>query len=470
MKKADIGIVGLGVMGQSLSLNLAGQGYTVAVYNRERSRVDEFVSGRAREKEIVGTYSWQELAAALERPRKVFLMIKAGPPVDSVINELLAVLEPGDVIMDGGNSHFRDTIRRHSLLSGKGILYLGIGISGGEEGALRGPSIMPGGDREAWELVSELVISIAAKTSEGEPCCTYLGPGGVGHFVKTVHNGIEYGDMQLISEAYFLMQELLDMPALEIGQVFQRWNQGELKSYLMEISADILTRVDDQTGQPLVDVILDEAEQKGTGKWTAQEGMELGVPTPTIAEAVFARSLSALKTERVLASRSLPGPEVHFDGDKPRLLEDIKQALYLSKICSYAQGFALLNEASGHYDWELDLAKVALIWREGCIIRAGFLEQIASAFSRNPNLTNLLLDDYFQEAISQGQQGWRRVVATAATWGVPVPGFGSALFYYDSYRRERLPANLVQAQRDYFGAHTYRRVDMPGIFHTQWLL
>ncbi len=467
--KANIGLVGLGVMGQNLSLNLASHGYRVAVYNRRRERVDQFIQGPAQGKEIIGTYSWQDLATVLERPRKVLLMIKAGPPVDDVIEELLHVISPGDVIIDGGNSHFQDTIRRHDLLKEKGILYLGVGISGGEEGALRGPSIMPGGDKKAWELVREPLLAIAAKVGEdNEPCCAYLGPGGVGHFVKTVHNGIEYGDMQLISEAYFLMQELLGMSASEIGHVFQTWNQGELVSYLVEITADILSRVDDQTGQPLVDVILDEAEQKGTGKWTAQEAMELGVPTPTIAEAVFARALSALKEERVIAARSLDGPKIQFDGDKNQLLRDIKDALYSSKICSYAQGFALLESASDYYDWNLDLGQVALIWRGGCIIRAKFLDEIATAFQRDSQLTNLLLDPYFQKAIEGGQEGWRRVVAIAATTGVPVPGFTSGLCYYDAYRRERLPANLLQAQRDYFGAHTYRRMDMPGSFHTEW--
>ena len=468
IKKADLGLVGLGVMGQSLSLNLASRGYRVAVYNRGGDRVDQFIQGPAQGKEIIGTYSWHDLAAALERPRRVLLMIKAGSPVDDVIEELLGVLSPGDVIMDGGNSHFKDTMRRHDLLKGKGILYLGVGISGGEEGALRGPSIMPGGDKRAWELVREPLLDIAAKAGENEPCCAYLGPGGVGHFVKTVHNGIEYGDMQLISEACFLMQELLGMPANEIGHVFQEWNQGELESYLVEITADILSRVDDRTGQPLVDVILDEAEQKGTGKWTAQEAMELGVPTPTIAEAVFARALSTLKGERVRAAKSLGGPKMQVDGDRMELLQDIRCALYSSKICSYAQGFALLKRASDYYDWNLDLGQVALIWRGGCIIRAKFLDEIAAAFQRCPQLANLLLDQYFQEAIDEGQQGWRRVVALAATSGVPVPGFASGLSYYDAYRRARLPANLLQAQRDYFGAHTYRRIDMPGSFHTEW--
>ncbi|NLA59334.1 MAG: NADP-dependent phosphogluconate dehydrogenase [Firmicutes bacterium] len=466
--KADLGLVGLGVMGQSLALNFESRGYKVAVYNRDGKKVEEFIEGPAKDKDIVGTYSYQELTAALKRPRKVFLMVKAGAPVDSVIADILPFLSPGDVIMDGGNSHFQDTVRRYNMLKEKGILFLGIGISGGEEGALKGPSIMPGGDKEAWELVKEPLLAIAAQAGDNEPCCAYLGPGGAGHFVKTVHNGIEYGDMQLISEAYFLMRELLGMPAPEIGRVFQNWNQGELESYLIEITADILSRIDEHTGRPLVDVILDEAEQKGTGKWTSQEAMELGVPAPTIAEAVFVRSLSALKDERTKATRLLTGPKTEFDGDQDRLLDDIRQALYLSKICSYAQGFALLKEASNQYDWNLDLGQVALIWRAGCIIRARFLDEIAAAFARQPDLSNLLLDPYFKQAIDEGQPAWRRVVAAGAAYGVPVPGFGSALFYYDSYRREHLPANLVQAQRDYFGAHTYRRVDMPGVFHTQW--
>lgn len=468
MGKADIGVVGLGVMGQSLALNLAGHGYKVAVYNRNRERTDEFVNGPARGKDIAGTYSWQELANALQLPRRVLLMVKAGPPVDAVIDELLDVLEPGDAIMDGGNSHFRETIRRNNRLTEHGVHYLGVGISGGEEGALKGPSIMPGGDKEAWDLVQEPLTAIAAKVGD-EPCCTYLGSGGVGHFVKTVHNGIEYGDMQLISEAYFIMQELLGMQAGEISQVFQSWNGGELESYLIEITADILSRIDKETGRPLVDVILDKAEQKGTGKWTAQEAMELGVPAPTIAEAVFARALSSLKEERALAAAKLDGPKQPFEGDKSRFLEDLKQALYLSKICSYAQGFAVLKEASRTYGWNLPLGEVALIWRGGCIIRAGFLNEISSAFQRNPELSNLLLDPYFEKAIRVGQASWRRVVATAVAAGIPVPGFGSALFYYDGYRRERLPANLIQAQRDYFGAHTYRRIDKTGSFHTNWI-
>ncbi len=467
-KKADIGLVGLGVMGQSLALNFASRGYKMAVYNRGGRRVDEFIQGPAKDTDIIGTYTYQELAAALKTPRKVFLMVKAGAPVDAVIEELLPYLSPGDVIMDGGNSHFQDTVRRYNMLKEKGILFLGIGISGGEEGALKGPSIMPGGDEKAWELVRESLLAIAAKAGDNEPCCAYLGSGGAGHFVKTVHNGIEYGDMQLISEAYFLMRELLGMSAAEIGEVFQSWNQGELESYLIEITAEILSRVDEHTGRPLVDVILDEAEQKGTGKWTAQEAMELGVPTPTIAEAVFARSLSALKDERAAAAKVLTGPEKEFDGDKAQLLEDIRQALYLSKICSYAQGFALLKEASDQFEWNLDLGQVALIWRGGCIIRARFLDEIAAAFARKPDLPNLLLDPYFQQAVDKGQPAWRRVVAAGTAFGVPVPGFGSALFYYDSYRRGRLPANLIQAQRDYFGAHTYRRIDMQGVFHTQW--
>ncbi len=468
MQKADIGLVGLGVMGQSLALNLAGQGYRVAVYNRRTEVVDEFINGRGKGKEITGAYSWQELADALQPPRRVFLMVKAGPPVDGVINELLAVLSPGDVIMDGGNSHFQDTMRRHDLVQEKGLLYLGIGVSGGEEGALKGPSIMPGGDRAAWDLVQEPLLAISAKADGDQPCCTFLGPGGVGHFVKTVHNGIEYGDMQLISEAYFLMRELMGMQAPAIGEVFQTWNTGELESYLVEITADILSQVDDITGQPLVDVILDEAEQKGTGKWTAQEAMELGVPAPTIAEAVFARALSGLKDERVRAAGLLAGPKVQLGDDPNQFLEDLRQALYLSKICSYAQGFAILKQASGDYQWDLDLGQVALIWRGGCIIRARFLGEITSAFHRNPHLENLLIDPYFATALKQGQASWRRVVAAAASAGIPVPGFGSALFYYDGYRRDRLPANLLQAQRDYFGAHTYRRVDMPGSFHTHW--
>lgn len=468
MGKADIGLVGLGVMGQSLALNLAGQGYSVAVYNRRTEVVDEFVNGKARGKGVIGAYSYHDLANALKPPRRVLLMVKAGAPVDSVIGELLRVLSPGDVIMDGGNSRFQDTMRRRDLVQSQGLFYLGVGISGGEEGALKGPSIMPGGDQAAWDATQDALLAIAAKAPDGQPCCTYLGPGGVGHFVKTVHNGIEYGDMQLISEAYFIMRELLGMDAPAIGEVFAAWNTGELESYLVEITADILSRNDDMTGQPLVDMILDEAEQKGTGKWTAQEAMELGVPAPTIAEAVFARALSGLKEERVRAANILAGPTPRFTGDKETLLKDIRQALYLSKICSYAQGFAILRQASFDYEWNLDLDQVALIWRAGCIIRARFLGEIANAFQRNPNLDNLLVDPYFAQVLEKGHQSWRRVVVEATQAGIPVPGFGSALFYYDGYRRERLPANLLQAQRDYFGAHTYRRTDRLGSFHTEW--
>ena len=468
MSRADLGLIGLAVMGENLALNMESKGFTVAVYNRTAERVTNFVEGRAKDKNIIGTYSLEELVASLKKPRKVMLMVKAGQPVDDFIARLIPLLEEGDIIIDGGNSHFPDSIRRTKLVEEHGLLYVGTGVSGGEEGALHGPSLMPGGSPQAWPHIKPIFQAIAAKVEDGSPCADWVGPDGAGHFVKMVHNGIEYGDMQLISEAYFLMRELLGMSAAEIGAVFQSWNQGELESYLIEITAEILARIDEYTSQPLVDVILDEAEQKGTGKWTAQEAMELGVPVPTIAEAVFARSLSALKDERAEAAKLLTGPRGEFAGDKDQLLEDIRRALYLAKICSYAQGFALLKAASDEYNWNLDLGQVALIWRGGCIIRARFLDEIAAAFARKADLTNLLLDPYFREAVGQGQLALRRVAALAADFGVPIPGFGSALFYYDSYRRERLPANLVQAQRDYFGPHTYRRTDMPGVFHTQW--
>ncbi|NLK07951.1 MAG: NADP-dependent phosphogluconate dehydrogenase [Firmicutes bacterium] len=467
-KRAELGLVGLGVMGQNLALNIAANGFKVAVYNRSSQVTKEFIEGKAKGKKIVGAITWQELAEALQPPRRVLLMVKAGTPVDSVIGELLNVLRPGDVIIDGGNSRFQDTVRRQQLVQAKGLLYLGMGISGGEEGALRGASMMPGGDEEAWHISRDPLLAAAAKASDGKPCCTYLGPGGVGHFVKTVHNGIEYGDMQLISEAYFLMRTLLGMEPKDIGQIFAQWNQGELESYLIEITADILSRDDEISGKPLVDVILDKAGQKGTGMWTAQEAMELGVPAPTIAEAVFARALSGLKSEREKAAQILEGPAVLFGKDQAAFVEDIRKALYLSKICSYAQGFAILRQASSDYRWNLDLGGVALIWRAGCIIRAGFLNDIANAFQRNSDLNNLLVDPYFAETLKTNQRSLRTVVAEAALAGIPVPGFGSALFYYDGYRKERLPAYLLQAQRDYFGAHTYERVDRTGAFHTEW--
>jgi 6-phosphogluconate dehydrogenase len=470
MKKADIGVVGLAVMGENLILNMESRGFTVAAYNRTVSKVDRFLAGRAKGKNIVGARSIEELAEALARPRKVMLMVKAGKPVDDFIEKLLPHLEEGDIVIDGGNSFFGDTIRRTRYVEEKGLLYIGTGVSGGEEGALHGPSIMPGGSPQAWPHVKPIFQAIAAKVESGEPCCDWVGSNGAGHFVKTVHNGIEYADMQMISEAYFLMKHLLNMSPAEMHEVFKAWNEGELDSYLIEITRDILAQVDEETGKPMVDVILDTAGQKGTGKWTSQSALDMGTPAPTIAEAVFARFMSALKGQRVAASEILEGPEYAFDGDREALIEDIRQALYASKICSYAQGFQLMKMAAEEYDWDLNYGGIALLWREGCIIRAQFLGRIEEAYDKEPDLANLLLAPYFKEAIDRSQAAWRRVVALAAFNGIPVPAFASALAYYDSYRNGRLPANILQAQRDYFGAHTYERVDKPRgeFFHTNW--
>ena len=396
-------------------------------------------------------------------------MVKAGDPVDYIINDLLTYLEKGDIIIDGGNSFYKDTMRRTRELEKKGILYLGTGISGGEEGALKGPSIMPGGSKEAWEAVKHILIDISAKAWDGEPCCAYIGPDGAGHYVKMVHNGIEYSDMQLISEAYYLMKNLLNMSTEEMQKVFEEWNKGELNSYLIEITADILSKIDSKTGKPLVDVILDSAQQKGTGKWTSKEALDLGVSTPSISEAVFARYISAIKAERVNASKVLSGPEVKFQGNREEFIEEIRQALYASKICSYAQGFVLLKKASEEYGWNLNYGEIALLWRGGCIIRARFLDRIKEAFYRDPQMDNLLLDPFFRENIMNSQSAWRNVVSVAALNGIPVPAFSASLNYFDSYRSAQLPANLIQAQRDYFGAHTYERIDEEGIFHTDWL-
>lgn len=466
--QADIGLIGLAVMGQNLVLNMEGKGYTVAVYNRTAQRTEEFAAQRAQGKKIIPTYSLSDFVQALARPRKIMVMVKAGAPVDAVIDELLPLLEPGDIVIDGGNSYYQDTIRRAKALAEKGIHFLGAGISGGEEGALKGPSIMPGGPREAWDQVAPILTAIAAKV-DGEPCCAYLGGDGVGHFVKMVHNGIEYGDMQLISEAYFLMKHLAGISTAEMADIFARWNEGELQSYLIEITADIMRRIDEETGQPLVEVILDEAGHKGTGMWTSQVALELGVPAPTITEAVYARYISALKNERVAASRVLTGPAAPGAIDKEAFVEEVRQALYASKICSYAQGFALLSRAAAEYGWELDLGTIASLWRGGCIIRAQFLDRIREAYHSEKDLRNLLLAPYFRDVVTRSQASWRRVVALAANAGLPVPGLSSALNYYDLYRHERLPANLLQAQRDYFGAHTYRRIDKEGVFHTEWV-
>ncbi len=471
MQKSDIGLIGLAVMGQNLVLNMASKGYSVSVYNRTYAKTEEFLNDAAAGKSIIGAKSLQELVESLSSPRKVMIMVKAGDPVDWVIEELLPLLAEGDIIIDGGNSFFKDSIRRSQELETKGIHFLGVGVSGGEEGALKGPSIMPGGPKEAWDQVSQLLVDISAKVGDEQvPCCTYLGTDGVGHYVKMIHNGIEYGDMQLICEAYFLMKELLGMSAAEIGRIFARWNETELDSYLIEITADILQRMDAETGQPLVEVILDTAGQKGTGKWTSQDSLDLGVPIPTIAEAVFARFISAMKEERVAASKVLSGPKAEELGiDKEQLIQDIRRALYVSKIGSYAQGFSLMKAAGKEYSWDMDFGEIALIWRGGCIIRAKFLNRIKEAYEENPELENLLLAPYFKEIVDRSQESWRRVVSLAAVHGIPVPGFSSALYYYDSYRRATLPANLLQAQRDYFGAHTYQRIDKDGVFHTQWM-
>jgi len=468
--KGDIGVIGLAVMGENLILNMESKGFTVACYNRTVSKVDRFIDGRAKGKHIIGCRSVEELCEQLESPRRVMLMIKAGKPVDDFIEVLLPHMTNGDVIIDGGNSNYHDTIRRARYVEGKGLRYIGTGVSGGEEGALTGPSIMPGGTAAAWPHVKPIFQAIAAKVADGTPCCDWVGSDGAGHFVKMVHNGIEYGDMQMICEAYFLMKHLLGMTASEMHSTFAAWNEGELDSYLIEITRDILGKLDDDTGQPMVEVILDTAGQKGTGKWTSQTALDLGTPAPTVAEAVFARFLSAIKEDRVQASRTLVGPDASYAGDREAFIEDIRRALYASKICSYAQGFQLLKFAAAEYGWDLKFGQIALLWREGCIIRAQFLGRIKEAFDDSPGLANLLLAPYFKKAIDESQASWRKVVAEAVIHGIPVPAFSSALAYYDGYRTARLPANLLQAQRDYFGAHTYERVDRPRgeFFHTNW--
>ena len=468
MAKQQIGVIGLAVMGKNLALNIESRGYSVAVYNRSREKTDEFLQ-EAKGKNIVGTYSIEEFVNALEKPRKILLMVKAGAATDATIEQLKPYLEKGDIVIDGGNTYFKDTQRRNKELAELGIHFIGAGVSGGEEGALKGPSIMPGGQKEAHELVRPIFEAIAAKV-DGEPCTTYIGPDGAGHYVKMVHNGIEYGDMQLIAEAYFLLKHVLGLNAQELHEVFAEWNKGELDSYLIEITADIFTKIDEETGKPLVDVILDKAGQKGTGKWTSQNALDLGVPLPIITESVFARFISAMKDERVKASKLLAGPAVKpYEGDRAHFIEAVRRALYMSKICSYAQGFAQMKAASEEYNWNLQYGNIAMIFRGGCIIRAQFLQKIKEAYDRDPALPNLLLDPYFKEIVENYQQSLREIVATAAMRGIPVPAFASALAYYDSYRMETLPANLIQAQRDYFGAHTYERIDKEGVFHTEWL-
>ena len=470
MAAADIGLIGLAVMGENLVLNIASHGFKVAVYNRTTSKVDAFIEGRARDKSIIGTHSPEELVSALQRPRRVMIMVQAGAAVDKVIDSLVPLLEQNDILIDGGNSYYVDTIRRTRALTEKGIRYIGTGVSGGEEGALTGPSIMPGGNAEAWPYVKDIFQSIAAKVDDGTPCCDWIGDDGAGHYVKMVHNGIEYGDMQMISEAYAVLRHILGLTPAEMSTIFKRWNQSELDSYLIEITGEILDKTDDETGQPMVDVILDVAGQKGTGKWTGIEALQLGAPTATITEAVFARFISSIVDERIAASKVLRGPTTAFDGDRDAFVEDVRRALYASKICSYAQGYQLLDMAAKEYGWKLNYGSIALMWRGGCIIRAQFLGRIKEAFDADPDLANLLLSSYFAQQIEVSQESWRRVVATAVNLGVPVPAFSSALAYYDGYRSERLSANLLQAQRDYFGAHTYERIDAPRgrFFHVDW--
>lgn len=469
MKKSDIGLIGLAVMGENLVMNMESKGFTVSVYNRTTEKVKKFVEGRAKGKNITGTYSLEELVASLEKPRKVMMMIKAGKAVDDTIDSLIPLLEEGDIIIDGGNSHFPDTIRRTSYVESKGLLYIGTGVSGGEEGALKGPSLMPGGSKAAWESVKPILQAICAKVEDGSPCCDWVGENGAGHFVKMVHNGIEYGDMQLICEAYQLMRDLLGMSDDEMHDVFAGWNEGELDSYLIEITRDILA-YKDKDGSPIVEKILDTAGQKGTGKWASIAALDEGVPLTLIGEAVFSRCLSAMKEERVAASKVLSGPEIKFEGDREQFIKDIKDALYAAKIVSYAQGYTLMRAAAKTYGWNLNYGGIALMWRGGCIIRSVFLGKIKEAYDSNPELSNLLLDPYFKGIIEKAQTGWRRVCATALANGIPVPAMTTALSYFDGFRCERLPANLLQAQRDYFGAHTYERLDAPRgtFFHTNW--
>jgi len=469
MEKADIGLIGLAVMGENLILNMESRGYSVAVYNRTLDKVEKFLAGRANGKKIIGTHNLPELVQSLKSPRKIMMMVKAGKAVDELIDQLVPLLDKGDILIDGGNSHFPDTIRRTKALEDKGLLYIGTGVSGGEEGALKGPSIMPGGSPAAWPHVKPIFQAIAAKVADGTPCCDWVGDNGAGHFVKMVHNGIEYGDMQLICESYQIMKELLGMSADEMHEVFKRWNTGDLDSFLIEITRDILA-FKDEDGTPMVDKILDTAGQKGTGKWTSVVAMDLGMPLTLISEAVFARCLSALKEDRVAASKILRGPTPKFTGDKKAFLADLERALYASKIISYAQGYEMMRAAAGEFKWNLSYGGIALLWRGGCIIRSTFLGKIKDAYDKNPQLSNLLLDPFFREKIDAAQEGWRRVIATAATNGIWIPAHATALTYYDGFRNGRLPANLLQAQRDYFGAHQYERVDQPRgkFFHTNW--
>jgi 6-phosphogluconate dehydrogenase len=466
---SDIGLIGLAVMGENLVLNMESKGFQVSVFNRSTDKVDSFLAERAKGKNIKGTHTLQELVQSLERPRKVMLMIKAGKPLDDNIESLIPLLEPGDIIIDGGNTHFPDTNRRTAYVESKGLLYIGTGVSGGEEGALLGPSIMPGGSPKAWPLVKPIFQAISAKVEDGTPCCDWVGENGAGHFVKMVHNGIEYGDMQLINEVYHIMKEVIGLSADEMHQTFKEWNKGPLDSYLIEITRDILG-FKDEDGSALVEKILDTAGQKGTGKWTAVSALDLGIPLTLIGEAVFSRCLSAIKDERVAASKVISGPKPSFKGDKKQALKDLHDALYASKVVSYAQGYALMAAAAKEYGWKLNYGGIALMWRGGCIIRSVFLGKIKEAFDKNDNLTNLLLDPFFKEIVEKTQAGWRNTVVTAVMNGIPTPAITTALNYFDGYRCEKLPANLLRAQRDYFGAHTYERIDKPRgeFFHTNW--
>ncbi len=468
-QKADIGLIGLAVMGENLVLNMESKGYTVAVYNRTVVKVDNFVNGRGKGKKFIGTHSLEELVMSLERPRKVMMLVKAGQPVDDFIEKLIPLLEEGDVIIDGGNSHFPDTIRRTKYVESKGLLYIGTGVSGGEEGALKGPSMMPGGSSRAWPLVKDIFQSIAAKVEDNIPCCDWVGEDGAGHFVKMVHNGIEYGDMQLISEAYHLMRDYLKLSHDEMHDIFDLWNQGDLDSYLIEITRDIMG-FRDENGEPLLEKILDAAGQKGTGKWTAISSLEIGVPLTLIGEAVYSRILSSQKEERLRASEIIKAKVIPLDEEKEEFVNAIHDALFASKIVSYAQGYVLMREAAKENGWNLNYGGIALMWRGGCIIRSAFLGKIRDAFENDPGLENLMLDHYFHDKLQAAQTGWRNVVSVAARIGVPVPAFSSALAYFDGYRTASLPANLLQAQRDYFGAHTYERTDKSRgeFFHTNW--
>ncbi|WP_206995606.1 NADP-dependent phosphogluconate dehydrogenase [Trinickia mobilis] len=468
MGKQAIGVVGLAVMGRNLALNIESRGHAVSVYNRSSTKTDELIA-EFPERKLVPAYTLEEFVESLEKPRRILLMVKAGEPTDATIAALKPLLDEGDILIDGGNTHFTDTIRRNQDLAKSKLHFIGTGVSGGEEGALKGPSIMPGGPRDAYDLVAPILTEIAAKAPDGEPCVAYMGPDGAGHFVKMVHNGIEYGDMQLIAESYSVLKHVLGLSNAELGKVYTEWNQGELDSYLIEITSKIFSKKDEETGQDLVDVILDRAAQKGTGKWTSQNALDLGVPLPLITESVFARVLSSLKTERVAASKVLAGPAAKpFAGDRAAFIEAVRRALYFSKVISYAQGFAQLRAASTEYNWKLDFGTIAKIFRAGCIIRARFLQKITDAYAKDPALANLLLDPYFSDIAANYQSALRDVVTAAVTAGVPVPAFASAIAYFDGYRSERLPANLVQAQRDFFGAHTFERIDRAGSFHANW--